>query len=806
MTIGLLQAQSSITDRADKDFAKENYGSASEEYEKLLKKSSTPDEDRAYINFMIGECNRIEFLNYQLAESYYNAALDLGYSNPKVYLYLGDVTLKTGEYEKAKPFLERYLTYVPDDSEGQLKMKSCEFAIRNMKKLPDYEISNESTLNTDKREYSATYLPPGVTLQADFKKYSYQFEVIPEFFYDKVYFANMDRSAKARLVFTSSREESANRNVDFAITDQIYEVLYDKRDERWGEPKELQGGINSSRNNVGIFSYNEANKIGYFQRCNSPLEAKRYCNIYYSIYDENSNTWSEAKVFDFETEDYIIGHPNLSGDAKTLFFASNKPGGFGGSDLYMSRQDAEGKWSEPLNIGAVINTPYNETFPFMKGDSVLYFSSNGLVGMGGDDVFSSKVTIIGDTWYFSEPKNLGFPINSTADDFAIIFTNPMNGFFCSNRNTNDSKGSDDIFSFKKKPKAFIVKGNVRDQYSKNFDKVKVVLTGSDGSRYEVTTDSLGNYVFNDEKLTSDVKYEVTVLEDDYLSEKNQIKTDTTQLAVNTDTVTTQPIDTVDVSNNNVINVIKYNRDGETEIQNIYWDFDKWFLRQISKEELQKIARILNGDPTNYIIINSYADEQGTFDYNKILSHRRAKTVVEFLIQAGVDKNRLLGRGFGESQLVVKNAHNDSEHQQNRRTTFEVKTRDEFVEYLAFAGIYSQKSKAYSQYLSYYGDLVANADFGERNEIEFRVQFIATREPIDETFYKKIEQNIPNEPINFSLDPDGYYRYSVGKYISIEQAQATERKLRSLGYDTYVVAFNNGLKISVKQAEKLIKNG
>lgn len=792
----VLLAQSE-TEKGDEFFSEELYNSALKEYEKILKKGSTPDELKPELHFKIGKCYQ-ELLDYEKARVEYDQAYNLGYSDPQIYLKIGDVTLKSGEYEEAKPYLEKFLTYMPSDPDGQHKLETCEFAIRNMKKIPDYEISNEYSLNTDKNEYSATYLPSNVTLQADLEKYSEQMEVIPEFFYEKMYWADIAQTAKARLMFTSSRDEGANKNVDFAISDQIYEVLYNKRQGQWGEPKKLKGDVNSSKNNVGIMSYNHRNKTGYFQRCNSQTAKTRFCNIWFTKYDENTNTFSKAQEFGFSTREYIIGHPNLSDDARILFFASDIPGGNGGADIYYSILDENGNWGDPINAGPLINTEYDETFPFLKGDSVLYFSSKGHVGMGGDDVFYSKVD---NNFNFSKPVNLGVPINSTADDFAIIFTNPMNGFFCSNREADGAIGGDDIYSFKRKPKAFLIKGNVRDKYNKNFDKLTVVLTGSDGTRFEVTTDSLGNYVFDDEKLKPGVDYEVQVIEDDYLSEKNPVNTDD-------DTVKDSVVetgDTVQVVDNNDIDVMKYNRDSETEIQNIYWDFDKWFLRQISKQELDRLASILNGDPTNYIILNSYADEQGTFHYNKILSHKRARTVVDYLISNGVDKNRLLGRGFGEAQLVVKHAKNDADHQLNRRTTFEVKTRDEFMEYLYWAGVYSEKSKKYAKYLTYYGNLVANVDFGTSNDIEFRVQFIATREPIDDSFYRKIEQNIPNEAINYSHDPDGYYRYSVGNYIDIKQAYETQRKLKALGYDTYIVAFNNGKKISVKEAKKLLKS-
>ncbi len=772
--VSVLKAQYPSTEQADKQFEKELYESAISSYERLLKKGLTADET-AYVQYKIGEAYYLQELFYNEAAEWFTKALQSGYDEPELYLHLGDATLQKGDYETAQSYLQTYLQMKPGDERGTLLLESCYFAIDQYKKEPVYSIKNEKTLNTYEAEYSVTFMPSVAILYDDAKLQNAQYDKIPYFYYDKIYWADISLTPKDRIVFTSSRSQQQGRDeMDFGVSDDIYEALYNKKEGKWEDARKLKGGVNSNRNNTGIFSYNEKNKIAYFQRCNSAREKSRYCNIYYANYDENTNSWSEANEFKISTKDYVVGHPNLSDDGSTLYFASNMPGGFGGGDLYKIEKTATGDWGEPVNLGPNINTPYDEGFPHARGTDLLYFASKGHVGMGGYDVFYTNIT--GDQ--YSEPVNMGIPINSTADDFSLIFVPGMveRGFFCSNRSNANSVGSDDIYSFEKKPDPFAEKGNITDNIEDEFKKPPVLISGYGDKIKDMDTVS-------------------TV-------EKTQIIDTVEKIEV--------PVDTNINNDDDFVNtdIETYSKINKNQINNIYWDFDKFSLRDISKQELDGFASMIMNDQNNgYIIIRSYADEQGTENYNKYLSQLRAKSVVDYLLSKGVDKDRLLGIGLGESELVVEKASSDEEHQLNRRTAFDVLSYDKFIEFLAFSEIYSSKHN-YNKKVVYYGKHHADpTGLSAANNIEFRVQFIATRKPIDPEFYQKIEEKMPDEIINTPLepDPDGFYRYSVGKYKNISEAYQTQRKLKNYGYETYISAFNNGVKISVNEAKRLIKN-
>lgn len=817
----MVAAQSSCADDGDEAFGQKFYQTAIKAYEKCLKGKNLLQDERARLLYMIAECHRLEYEN-ELAKQYYEQALQAGYNQAEIYLNMGDITLKLGDYEKAKTFFQTFLQYRPGDRVGLRKIEACDFAMENLKKMPEFTVRNEVTLNTKAGEYSITYMPNQTTLGSDQVKnnkssqaaYDAQFEPIVDVYYDKIFWAYVDPMPKERVVFTSSRQMTANRNVDFAVSDEIYEALYDKKGGRWDPPKKLGGGVNTSINNNGFFSYNDDLKRAYFERCNSSISKKRYCNIFYTDYDEKTKSWSEAKKFDFATEDYKIGQPSLSSDGRTLYFVSDLPGGYGGADLYKIKIDENGVWGKPVNLGPKINTESHEGFPHIFQDSILYFASEGHIGMGGLDIFYSRIDANGD---FTDPTNLGVPVNSTADDFAIVFINDNSGFFCSNRIGGDAQGEDDIYSFRRKPKPLVIRGNVRDKYNTNFQKITVKLKSSDGTEYTTETDSLGNYEFKDLDPTN--TYNAQVIDPNILSQNvtvdpNQGKdtntVDTTTYIASNDTIKKIPDvlkDTTTTTNviNTDINVLVYDPNKENEIKNIYWDFDKWDLRDISQQELKMIASILKGHPDKFIIINSYADERGTVDYNNVLSQKRAKTVVDYLIHHGVGSDRLLGRGFGKSQPVVANANNENDHQLNRRTTFEVKDENGFMVYLSYAGIYKKSDRFKNPSITYYGSKVADLNLNNAYiDVEFRVQFVATRKPVNPDFYQKIEKAIPNEPVNQSFDPDGFYRYWVGKYVDYQSAKQTADILKKLGYDTYIAAFNAGKRINIRQAHKLLR--
>jgi outer membrane protein OmpA-like peptidoglycan-associated protein len=358
--------------------------------------------------------------------------------------------------------------------------------------------------------------------------------------------------------------------------------------------------------------------------------------------------------------------PSFSRNGKTLYFASNRPGGIGGVDLYSARVDARGNFGRVQNLGSEINTAGNDMFPFVSEDNRLYFSSDGHPGLGGLDLFiatrrNGKITI----------DNLGEPMNSPADDFGLSYFTVDKGYFSSNR--EGGVGDDDVYAFiNSSPDLKIVNYRlVGKTYTLGEAGDTVVLPKTevrllDGDRELETTvsDDLGNFRFDLEEgvplftLIGDKPNYFTTrrpfdMEGKYLDRKNltQFRTDTTF----TTSLLLDPI------------VL----DKAIVLDNIYYDFDKANIRPDAALELNKLVTILEDNPQLVIELSSHTDNRGDLTYNIDLSQRRAESAVQYIISQGVAANRIAARGYGETRPIIENAETEEEHQTNRRTEFKV---------------------------------------------------------------------------------------------------------------------------------------
>ncbi|MCF8258166.1 MAG: OmpA family protein, partial [Flavobacteriales bacterium] len=370
-------------------------------------------------------------------------------------------------------------------------------------------------------------------------------------------------------------------------------------------------------------------------------------------------------------------HPALSADGNTLVFTSDVAGGKGGRDLWSSKFDAEKKrWAAPVNLASV-NTPGNEMYAFIHNDGTLYFASDGHMGMGGLDLFMADAQ--GESWV--NVTNLRAPINSAGDDFAIIFEKEQEkGFFSSNR--GEGKGSDDIYSFMLPALKFTLSGTVIDFKTRKPIKDAVVsIVGTDGSSFETATDAQGKYALTLAPATS---YVITAGKKDYYLNKTG-KTTTVGFEEDKDLVADFELDPI----NRVI-----------DLPNIFYDLAKWDLRPESKVSLDGLIETLNDNPTIVIELGSHTDTRGSDSDNLSLSQKRAQSVVDYLIENGVEAERLVAKGYGETTpkvldkqeglFAVGSVINDAfinkqstnelkeeAHQLNRRTEFKV-LRSDFV--------------------------------------------------------------------------------------------------------------------------------
>ncbi|SHM01960.1 OmpA family protein [Flavobacterium saccharophilum] len=407
-------------------------------------------------------------------------------------------------------------------------------------------------------------------------------------------------------------------------------------------------------------------KTVYFTR-NNYLDGKKGKNgekttlikIYKATLDKEK--WTNITPVSFSSDNYSTAHPALSPDEKTLYFASDMPGTLGQSDLYKVSINSDGSFGTPENMGKTINTEGKETFPYVTDENEIYFASDGHPGLGGLDVFAGK---LGSSGTVSDIQNLGADINSPKDDFAyVIDPETRKGYFSSNK--DGGQGSDDIYKFLETKKLRCIQeltGTITDA------KTGVVLPESKVSLYEnqtvlnsIIADASGNYSF---PVDCGKTYNVR-------AEKEEYETKEVSITIGKVSGKTNLPIALDKSTCRV--TIGDDLGTCFGIKMIYFDLDKSNIRTEAAIDLEKILVVLNENPGMKLDIRSHTDSRATFKYNEALSDRRAKSTIQWLIKNGIDKGRLTGKGYGETQLVNKCADNvpctEAEHQENRRSEF-----------------------------------------------------------------------------------------------------------------------------------------
>jgi peptidoglycan-associated lipoprotein len=400
------------------------------------------------------------------------------------------------------------------------------------------------------------------------------------------------------------------------------------------------------------------------------------CGIYVS--KRKGKLWGEPQLVQIKVDsNTTIGHPALSEDESVLIFAADMLGGYGGKDLWLTQKEKRNKWSDPINLGPMVNTPGDEMFPFLHTDGIVYFSSNGHIGMGGMDIYKTSQDENG---AYTLPVNLKSPLNSSADDFSMIIEKEgERGYLTSNR--DGGKGGDDIYQFELPSLVFSVKGVVTDSRTGGIlTNVKVQLTGNDGTVKEVATDNTGTYQFTWKPLTS---YELEINMEGYLNK-----------SVNETTVGVE---------HNKVFVIDLSVDPvrkEIILPRIEYDYAKWDLRPQSIADLDMLTETLKDNPNVIIELKSHTDYRGKDAQNNILSQKRADVCIAYLVSQGIDAGQLVAVGKGETEPFIIEKKNGrfkigdvlTEHyigkirfkknkekanQYNRRTSFKV-LREDYV--------------------------------------------------------------------------------------------------------------------------------
>lgn len=468
------------------------------------------------------------------------------------------------------------------------------------------------------------------------------------------------------ILFSSSRDKGIGIKRTYSWNQQPFLDLFElKKDgENYTEPEKVKGDVNT-RFHEGQIALSKDGKTMYFTR-NNFFDGKKQkddsgvnnLKIYKATLDDNGK-WTNIKELPFNSNTYSVGHPSLTADGKTLYFSSDMPGGKGKADIYKVTVDGD-NYGKPENLGDKINTEGNELFPFVHNDGNLFFSSDGLQGLGQLDIFT---TVLDDEGNIQEIINLGVPVNSPMDDFAFFLNDSgETGFISSNR--EGGKGDDDIYGFDRIP-PFSIKGVVTDAINKQPIKdAKVIIKDKDENIIaDLLTDERGKYSIAADRETT---YTVEVSHPKYQPEPSKMadtRNSKGKSFVQVD-FELDPVQDVDIL-------------ADINIENIYFDFDKYNIRNDAAIELEKIADLLLITyPQMEIEIGSHTDSRGSFKYNEALGIRRANSTYNYLVSRGIDPKRIKKHeGYGEYNLVndCKDGIDCSEeaHQLNRRSVFTI---------------------------------------------------------------------------------------------------------------------------------------
>ena len=619
------------TKNAIKDFNNAEYFNAANKFEKTLKSGDAKN------NFLLAESLRKSNRLWQ-AEKFYRDAIKNGIDDEMAYYYLVLSLKANNNYDQADSLINNYLKKGEDESVISLLRKEAIY-INNLKNYPDtsyYRVKNLKAINTKFAEYS------------------------PSFSNEKLYFVSNRQSEKiysgTGTPFTDLYEiKSRGANVDI------------------NSLKKLEDNINQEKVNEGSITFSEDGTYMIFAKGNDGKSSGRNnVDLYWSRFRRGG--WTNPRLLNVNTSRSWDSTPFLSKDGKTLYFASNRAKGYGGTDIYKANVNRRGRWINIQNMGPEINTSGNELFPSVTEDGRLYFSSDSHEGFGGLDIFvasrrGGKITIV----------NPGKPLNSRGDDFGVNPYNLTRGFFTSNR--EGGAGDDDIYTFVNddpnlKIVNYTLKGTTLTPKSDTKElnvlgNSTVKLLDREGQVIEETfTDSDGNFKFI---VYSDEEYILIGEKENYFSTRGEFSTIGKELDKSK---LKEFITNVEYEKNLILDRIIVNK--SIVLDNIYYDLDKSDIREDAAVELDKLIVILRDNPNISIELSSHTDDRASVDYNQNLSQRRAESAVSYILSKGIDDNRITARGYGESQLIILNAETEDEHQINRRTEFKV-TSYEFID-------------------------------------------------------------------------------------------------------------------------------
>ncbi|AUS04990.1 OmpA family protein [Pseudotamlana carrageenivorans] len=501
------------------------------------------------------------------------------------------------------------------------------------------DINNTATQNTD----SSTYIGEN----------GFHFEISPT--YSNSEFSDIGSGFfRKKFIMVSAKRVGGLSKID-PNTNEAYKDLYcldiDNHTGLISRPLSYSRILNTHFSEDQIsFSKNE--QTAYYTR--SSNENSLEYKIYKSDLEENSNgNWINHITLSINKPGVSIETPFVNHAGDKLYFAANYPDGYGGFDLYVSDIKPDGTLDTPKNLGSKVNTAKDEKYPALSlEDNYLFFASKGHKNLGGYDLFRSKISNRG----IKDPRNLGTTINTDDDDIAFFMANKSRGYMTSNK--PNSIGSYDVYIVNIFEVTQSLTGTVLDAETKiKLPNAQLTLYDDDGLEISKTISAAdGSYKFAVEPFTD---YSITTVKDGFMSSQELFTSD-------------KPLDKYvykkDIPLQTIAPIIK---DSKIMVENIYFDFDKWNIKEESYVTLNKVVKILNDNPDMKLSINAHTDNKGSDAYNLNLSKKRAQSTVAYLISKNIDKNRLESHGFGESQPIIdcKDHCSKEDLQANRRIEF-----------------------------------------------------------------------------------------------------------------------------------------
>lgn len=624
-----LTAQETRIKKADKEYDNFSYMDAIVLYEKVFKKGYKSVE-------ILENLGNAYYFNGEYADAakWYSElfALEPEASNPEYYYRYSQSLKSIGDLEQSNEYLDKYFNELGYDARKTASKDYLDVIEENSDR---FMVASAKELNTDKADYGAA------------------------FYEDNLVFAST-RGRKSWLVFRTQ-----------SWSNQKHEALYISQiDEQGnlGEPKMFSPALNS-RFSETTPAFTSDGKTIYFTRHNY-LKRRGYdaeqvtrLKIYRAILENGK--WRNITELPFNSDQYSVAHPALSPDEKTLYFTSDMPGGYGNSDIWKVAIHDDGTYGSPENLGPTVNTKGRETFPFVSQNNELYYSSNGKLGLGGLDIFVSKITEDG----YEEAINLGRPVNGAWDDFAFYYdSEKRTGFFSSNR--KGGEGLDDIYKFVETRPLIIsqsIVGTITDAETGEqvADAIINLYDGEENFIGTTTTDEEGKYAFGEDLVKGNTFYRIRTISEEHNIEERSLTTGDVNGYVNVQDFEVKKYDVSIIPGTDLAK--------ELNIPVIYFDFDKSNIRSDAAAELTKLLQVLEENPELKIEIRSHTDSRGSHEYNQKLSERRANSTLDWLVSQGISPDRLTAQGYGETQLV--NDCSDGvwcsaeDHQLNRRSEF-----------------------------------------------------------------------------------------------------------------------------------------